>query len=65
MAAQHDATKTCNQTYSSSPWTEAYHVMMSRPAQNTANESAPEHTSQDETQAPTHDALFAIYNREY
>jgi hypothetical protein len=64
MAAQHDTMKTCNQTYSTSPWTETYHAMMSRPAQNTASQSMPEQPSQDETQAPTHDALSAIYNRE-
>jgi hypothetical protein len=64
MAAQNDVTKTCKQTYSTSPWTEAYHAMMSRPAQNTASQSMPEQPSQDETQAPTHDALSAIYNRE-
>ena len=64
MAAQHDTMKSCNQTYSTSPWTEAYHAMMSRPTHNTAEGSTPEQPSQDETQAPTHDALSAIYNRE-
>ena len=63
MAAQYEANKTCNQ-YSTSPWTEAYHAMMSRPAHNTASQSMTEQPSQDETQAPTHDALSAIYNRE-
>ena len=64
MAQQHNPMKTCNHSYSTSPWTEAYHATMSRPAQKAADQSMPEHPSQDETQAPTHDALTAIYNRE-
>ena len=69
MSAQHN-TKPCQQSQTTSPWTEAYRVQrtqaaMSQMPPRTAGQDMPERASENEAQAPTHDALSAIYNRGY
>ena len=65
MTPQQPTTKPCNQTFATSPWTEAYRAMNSHSAQQSASEPMPERPYDNEAQAPTHDALSAIYNRGY
>jgi hypothetical protein len=66
VTPQQPITKLCNQTFATSPWTEAYRAMSSRAAQQTASKpQMPERPYDHEAQAPTHDALSAIYNRGY
>ncbi|MEO8608658.1 MAG: hypothetical protein ABI690_12285 [Chloroflexota bacterium] len=66
MSTQHN-TQLCKQSHTTSPWTEAYHAQaVSSPATpRAAQQSMPERASDNEAQAPTHDALSAIYNRGY
>jgi hypothetical protein len=69
MSAQ-DNMKPCKQSYTTSPWTEAYcaqriQAASSSTAPRAAEQTMPERASEHEAQAPTHDALSAIYNRGY
>ena len=59
--------KPCSQNHTTSPWTEAYHAQaVSRPTMSRAAQpTMPERAAENEAQAPTHDALSAIYNRGY
>ena len=66
MSAQRNP-KPCKQSQTTSPWTEAYHTQaaMSQTTSRPARQTMPERASEHEAQAPTHDALSAIYNRGY
>jgi len=65
MAPQQQGTQTCNEANTTSSWMEAYHATMRQPAQPAAERTMPERPYDNEAQAPTHDALSAIYNRGY
>jgi hypothetical protein len=66
MSPQHNM-KSCNQSQTTSPWTEAYRAqtMSSTPAPHATEQTMHERASEYEAQAPTHDALSAIYNQGY
>ena len=59
--------KSCNQSQTTSPWTEAYHAQAasSPTTPRAAEQTMPELASEHEAQSPTQDALSAIYNRGY
>jgi hypothetical protein len=67
MRAEQQNMNSCQQTQPTSPWTEAYHAQaaMSQTTPCAAEKPMPERPSENEAQAPTHDALSAIYNRGY
>ena len=50
--------------FPTSPWTETFRSNATRAEQQAAQEPMPQRSFDDETQAPTHDALSAIYNPE-
>ena len=64
-----DNMKSCNQSQTMSPWTEAFCAQRTQAVSSTAapraTEQTPERASEHETQAPTQDALSAIYNQGY
>ena len=69
MSPQHKM-KPCKQSQPTSPWTEAYcaqrmQAAMGQTTPRAAGQNMPERASEHEAQAPTHDALSAIYNRGY
>jgi len=69
MSAQ-DNMKPCKQSQTTSPWTEAFcaqrtQAAMKQMTSHPAGQNMPERASEHEAQAPTHDALSAIYNRGY
>jgi hypothetical protein len=69
MSAQYNP-KPCKQSQTTSPWTEAFSAQRTQAAtsQTTSRpteQTMPEHASEHEGQAPTHDALSAIYNQGY
>ncbi len=51
--------------WSASAWTETDPSETSHPAEFAAQPTMPERPCDNETQAPTHDALSSIYNRGY
>lgn len=51
--------------YPTSPWTEAYQSCPADSADRTHSSAMPKRPFDSETQAPTHDALSAIYNQGY
>jgi len=65
MTTQPHHTGTCHETYPTNSWMEAFRAAMSQPTHPTNQRTMPERPDEGETQAPTHDALSAIYNRGY
>jgi hypothetical protein len=65
--------KPCHQSHTTGPWAEAYcaqrtqriHAVGSPTTSRAAQSTMPERAAENEAQAPTHDALSAIYNRGY
>ena len=68
MSPEHN-TKPCQQSQTTSPWTEAYRAQaaMSEMTPRAAEQAMPERAAEaeHETTTPTHDALSLIYNRGY
>jgi hypothetical protein len=66
MSPHQQPMKPCQQHQTTSPWTEAYHAQaaMSQ-TPRVPQGTTPERPFENEAMAPTHDALSAIYNRNY
>jgi hypothetical protein len=66
MTRQHYTTE-CTQQHEhpTSPWTETFASPMADDAHAQASQSVSSRPYDSDTQAPTHDALSDIYNRDY
>lgn len=53
------------EAYPTSPWTEAFQSCPADSADHTSRPAMPKRTADSDTQAPTRDALSAIYNEGY
>jgi hypothetical protein len=65
MTPNQQPTNPCNEMKLNTAWMEARYASMSQPARATTEQPMPERPYDHEAQAPTHDALSAIYNRDY
>jgi hypothetical protein len=65
MTPNQQTTNPCNETKLTATWMDARHAAMSQPAHPTTEQPMSERPYDHEALTPTHDALSAIYNREY